>query len=262
MAQERKGEEQLPFFSRQWVSISGWLVGVVSLLLTIYFYYQSVSQPGLSFAENPVRTPVVKQGTASRLAVSFDGQPLTENVTAANVAIWNRGRKAIRRGAILERIVIRSRPNVRILEARVRRVSRSVVDFEVSQNTGRPSELELKWNILEEGDGASIQIVFAGDSDVEFTCTGVIEGQASVRHLRPELDDSSHPVQRGVAGISAFSMVIFTLTLFVLDRKAKLLYAGRRTGATSGWLLALAILALILYCVGWFAADPAPPFGF
>ena len=79
----------------------GTAASILGLLLAVYFYFGNVSYPELVYIVNPVRTIVVKQGTASRLGVIFDGQPLTQDVTAAQVALWNRGRQAIRRAAIL-----------------------------------------------------------------------------------------------------------------------------------------------------------------
>ena len=89
------------FFSNPWVGILSTAASIVGLVLTVFFYFRSASYPELVYLVSPVRTIVVKQGTTSRLGVVFDGRPLTQDVTATQVAIWNRGRQAIRRAAIL-----------------------------------------------------------------------------------------------------------------------------------------------------------------
>src|ERR1700682_4028884 len=111
------------FFAHPWVGIIGSVASILGALLAIYFYLHSVSRPELVYYANPVRTVVVKQGTASRLSVSFDAPLVTQDVTAVQVAIWNRGRQAIKREAVLEPIVIRTEPRVTILEATIRRMS-------------------------------------------------------------------------------------------------------------------------------------------
>ena len=95
------------FFKHPAVGILGSLAGIIGIPLAIYFYTQTALYPDLVYYVNPARAAVVQQGAASHLTVSIDGQQITTDVSAAQVAIWNRGKQAIRHESVLEPIVIR-----------------------------------------------------------------------------------------------------------------------------------------------------------
>jgi hypothetical protein len=171
-------------FANPWVGIAGSVASLVGVLLAVYFYDASIRYPELVYYVSPARAVVVKQGTASRLAVSFDGRPIAQDATAVQLAIWNRGKEPIRHAAVLQPLVIRTDGKTPILEATIRRKSRDVVQLEVNQSRMASGELELSWNVLEGGDGGALQIVYAGGPDVRVHCTGVFEGQPAIRELR------------------------------------------------------------------------------
>lgn len=174
----------LDFFANPWIGIVGSLASLVGVILAVYFYVAASRYPELVYYISPARAVVVKQGTASRLAVSFDGRPIAQDVTAAQLSIWNRGKESIRRGAILQPLVIRTDGKAPILEATIRKKSRDVVQLELNQSKMGAGELELSWNVLESGDGGLLQIVYAGGPDVGLQCYGVFEGQRAIRELR------------------------------------------------------------------------------
>jgi len=158
------------FFSNPWVGILGTAASTVGVFLAVYFYFQGASYPELVYFVDPLQTVVVKQGTASRLGVVFDGHPLTQDVTASQVAIWNRGRQAIRRAAILQAVTITTEPRAPILEVTIRRTSRDVVGFDLDRTRLAGGEVPLSWNILEQGDGAVVQLVYAAGLDTRIRC--------------------------------------------------------------------------------------------
>jgi hypothetical protein len=153
------------FFAKPWVGIVGSVASIFGVLLAVYFYFHTNGFPELVYYVNPARAVVVKQGTASRLTVLFDGRPLNQDLSAAQVALWNRGRQAIRRAAILQPIIIRTEPRVPILEATVRRTSRDVVSLDLDRTRLADGEVSVSWNILEQGDGAVVQVVYAAGPD-------------------------------------------------------------------------------------------------
>ena len=115
------GGTLIRFFKHPAVGFVGMLVGIIGVLLSIYFYYETLRSPDLVYYINPARAAVIKQGAASRLTVSDDGQPISTDVTATQVAVWNRGKQAIRQASVLDPIVIRTEPSVPILEATIER---------------------------------------------------------------------------------------------------------------------------------------------
>lgn len=174
----------LAFFSHPLVGMIGALASVIGIPLAIYFYYQSSTQPELVCYVNPARAQVVKQGAASRLTVSFDGQPISTDVTAAQIAVWNRGRKAVRPETILDPFVIRTEPSVPILEATIRKTTRDVIALKIDRTRLAKGEVPLSWAILEQDDAGVIQLVYAAGTDTKIQCQGVIEGQRAIRELK------------------------------------------------------------------------------
>ncbi len=172
------------FFANPWVGIFGSIASIVGLILAVYFYLVSVRYPELVYYESPVRAVVVNHETASRLAVSYDNRPITEDVTAVQLAIWNRGNEPIRRAAILQPLLIHTEGGAPILEVSLRKISREVVRLELDQTKIETGELRVTWNVLESGDGGILQIVYAGGPEVMIHCSAVIESQPTIRELK------------------------------------------------------------------------------
>jgi hypothetical protein len=160
--QNHKLDRLVSLFKHPAVGIIGSLSGIIAIPLAIYFYSQTVSHPELVYYVNPAKAVVVKQGATTRLAVTLDSRAVTTDITAAQVAIWNRGKQSVRRESVLEPVVIRTDPSVPILEATIRKQSREVTRLNVSQDELSKGELSISWAILEQGDGGVIQLVYAG----------------------------------------------------------------------------------------------------
>jgi hypothetical protein len=258
------------FFANPWVGIVGSVASILGVLLAAYFYFQSVSYPELVYYVNPARAVVVKQGTASRLTVSFDGRPVAQDVTATQVAIWNRGREAIRRTAVLQPIIIRTEPRVPILEATIRKKSREVVALDLDQTRLVDGEVSVSWNILEQGDGGVVQLVYAAGPDTKIQCLGVIEGQPGIRELRYSGTIRSPAEQmRGermlryvlafmlLAGVAIFLLGLIMVRLLRRDKAHSL-------GIITYVMYVVApvlIIVLSLYMIFTWSL-PQPPFGF
>jgi hypothetical protein len=182
------------------------------------------------------------------------------------VAIWNRGRQAIRRAAILQPIIIRTEPRVPILEATVRRTSREVVSLDLDRTRLADGEVSVSWNILEQGDGAALQLVYAAGPDAQIQCLGVVEGQASIRELRYRGTIKS-PAEQMREG----RLVRYVLGLFVVCALVSLagsLWELRRSRdltsysfAALGMVLFVGMILFVVYMFFMYAI-PEPPFGF
>ena len=250
-------------FSNPWVGIVGSAASIVGVLLAVYFYFQSVRSPELVYYVNPARAVVVKQGTASRLSVLFDEIQISQDVTASQVAIWNRGREPIRQAAILKPIIIQTYPKAPILEATIRKKSREVVNLQMEQTRLSEGEVSLKWNILEQGDGAVVQLVYAAGPDIQIRCDGVIEGQSRVKEL--VFKDTSWPafdnwVRRNqvyfAVGLAIF-LTVFIILAWIFKKEVDL----PKTPLIIGTSVVVAIIGALLYLASW-SIIPTPPFGF
>jgi hypothetical protein len=246
-------------FSHPLVGMTGTVAGVLGLVLSVYFYVQSDKKPDFVCLVNPAQAVVVKTGESSALHVFFGDRELKSDVTAAQVAIWNRGNESIRPENILDQVTLCTNPQVPILEAVVRKKSRSVVDVSLDQSKLSSGVVGVKWNILEQGDGAIVQLVYAGPPSTQIQITGVIERQNQIRELkeRPVKErtfESNHFLEKAFGYIGILLGMVLLVMSLVVGR-----YAGSRR------LTVYVGISLAYVAIGFFflsLSPSGPPFGF
>lgn len=251
------------FFSNPLVGVIGTLASVIGVVLAIYFYFNGAQHREFVYMVNPARAIVVKSGQASKLKVLFGSEELHGDITAAQFAFWNQGKESIRNTNILETVMIVAEPSVPILEATVRKQSRDVVHVILDDHAASQGTLSLSWQILEAGDGAVIQIVYAGGTEVHLKARGVIEGQHALKELSGGAISSDASLNfKGKAKyifalfLSAMAAVCFwriwvRITLRTSDRRFYLI----------GYGVNLVLISILAYEV--FLSQPiGPPFGF
>jgi hypothetical protein len=158
----------------------GCLGSLASIIALPFAVFPGLAAPhkNLSFCINPVRTPIVQISKRSDVSVSYKGKPVAGNVTVVQVAIWNAGREPIKGDDILKRINLRTGTN-EIMEISILKETRDVSDFQLDSNKSATNSAGIKWRILEKNDGALLQIVYSGGSDIPVTLDGVLVGQPS-----------------------------------------------------------------------------------
>lgn len=166
------------------IGIVGSIASLISIPLAIYFYTETKQTPLLTYYIHPSRAIVVKAGQASNLTVNYANREIKNDITAVQIAIWNQGRSPIKAGGILRPIVIRTENNIPILEASIRKTSRDLINFKIDSADAEKGIVTLSWNILEQNDGAIIQLIYAGGPHARINLDGVLEGQAQILELQ------------------------------------------------------------------------------
>jgi hypothetical protein len=165
----------------------GPLIGLTGLSLAIYYHMQSIQERIPTYYVSPQRASIVNEtGPApSELQVLHNGVLVrASSIVALTVYFWNDGKMPIRKTDILEPLFINLPVNTEILEARILKVSRPVVKFEKSEISAEAKNaLPISFDILEKGDGAAIQITYAGQPDAPLEMSGVIVGAGTVRSM-------------------------------------------------------------------------------
>lgn len=154
------------------ISLSGWILTIIATLL----YVVDKNRVDLAYCESPTRSTIVGSAAVSGLRVQFNGRDIRGGVSSVKLLIWNRGTQPIRASDFRERIRIIARPEVDILQAQIEKQSNRYVGFQIVEPTMR-SELPLTWTMLERGEAAMIQIVYAGPREAAFRIVGAIAGQ-------------------------------------------------------------------------------------
>jgi hypothetical protein len=191
------------WFDHPAINVASLTVAVISL--TLYLTSQRVRQ--LEFYVSPDRAVVVKSGF-SDLHVLYQNQEIKDDVTAAQVTVWNAGYEPITTDAVLSTVAIVTEPKVKILSASIRRVSRDVITFHADQKLLPTSIVPLSWKILEHGDGAVVQIIYLGDPRVKLKVIGTIEGQSQIRGFDPGGTIKSPSEQRKRAKYAQYASIL------------------------------------------------------
>lgn len=193
-------------------------VGLLGLLLGIfgvYAWWDSRSEPFLTGRVHSIRTILVSSEGTQTLQISANGKPIKGPVTAAQIAIWNDGKRPIKFDSVLEPIRVQTTPPVPILSVRVLRTTRELVKFNVDDSNRSEGMLTVRFRILEQGDGGLLQVTYVGDETVSFIGTGVLEGQRAfeVTEVRSRDDKEKN---KGIAQTTIWGKILGIAVLLVL----------------------------------------------
>jgi hypothetical protein len=262
------GNPVIRFFSNPIVGVLGSIASILGVGLAVFFYFAQQQGRDLAVLVHPVRVPVVKSGQASQLSVKFDGSDITTDVTAAQVALWNRGRLPIRSENVLRPVRLTT-PGCTILEATLRKQNRDVVGMGLDTSALAEGIVGISWNILEENDGGVIQIIYAGNGSVPIVLQGIIEGQRDLSRAHyysgavrePEEQMRSERHAGLLMGWVQIGAAIVTCVLAILS------YIRGGAVRKARWVLAGFILLMSIYLsaglfILLYVSSGGPPFGF
>jgi hypothetical protein len=236
----------------------GPVIGLVGISLALYFHAQAVQERTPTYYVSPQRAVIV-DATApglSELQILHRGQPVGNSVVAVTLYFWNDGRLPIRRADVLEPVAVQIAAGAEILEARIQKVSRPVVKF----STGEvPSDarnfLPIDFEILEKGDGAALQMIYAGTPDARIDVTGTIVGAGDPRILStstssqffkrsdPKASRRRQMILGSVAVFMGGLMFVGVLVLWIRTR----LVADLERRRSRRWRLALLLVFSLFY---------------
>jgi len=163
-----------------WLSIVGTFGTLLGVGLSVYFYQASKIKPLLTFSIHPLRTELQRPDFDKELGFIYKGKPVeSESITSIQMSIWNAGTRSIRDSDVLEPFRLMLPDGAAILSARVKKTTRPICGFEILDNQAdyKSGTCHLKWRILEPGDGAVLQIIYAGSSRRDPKLEGAVEGQ-------------------------------------------------------------------------------------
>lgn len=276
------------FFSHAAVGIVGSIASVVGLGLAIYFYSAGRGERDLVYTVHPVRTVIAEASESGSLSLLFDGEELVGlDIVAARVAFWNAGELSVRPEHVLEPVILRLAGSARVLRVRITSSSRPVtrIEAEIDSMRGESASVSLDWRILERGDGAVVELLFAGPRDATLELVGTIEGQGSPRLLQPrtQVRAPSEQYQFAISEsrqllVVATIMLVMVLLLgggtFRIFVQRGELYSRLKEGVGPfplllRWfpavLVVYVLLALGFFAVAfwnWRTSHVEPPFGF
>lgn len=153
---------------------------VISIILSIYFYNPARSKPTLLV--DPVRTTIVDSRffpNSFLKLTNSDSVLIQSDVTALRVYFWNAGQQPIKPENVVQRLRIGLNDTAgKILDYKVLKVSRpDVVKIGLKPSENDPlRELLVEFNILEENDGFTCEVIYTGNPLSTVNLLGAIEG--------------------------------------------------------------------------------------
>jgi len=170
-----------PFINENWLGLLGILIGVIGLVACFYVYNLSKSTREPVFLVDPTRTEIIDSERFSETPLQIirpNGDEIKGDITSALFYFWNKGKKPIKFADILEPISIHLRDDKgEILDYKILKISRKITHLKIERNLSNPkSSLVVSFNILEQNDGMTCQLIYKGKPTAVFSISGTIEG--------------------------------------------------------------------------------------
>jgi hypothetical protein len=158
-------------------------LAVAGLAFGFYWYVNpKPPNPAPSYAVLPSRSLLVQghSSATSGVGVTYNGQTMSgQDIVALTIYFWNDGNAPMREGDVLTPFVLGLPVGTKVLDARVLAQTRSVCGVRAENLQNESGAVLVGFRILEHGDGAKIQIIYAGDPLAQVRLNGAIIGAAS-----------------------------------------------------------------------------------
>ncbi|TVL96887.1 MAG: hypothetical protein CV087_23120 [Candidatus Brocadia sp. WS118] len=166
--------------------VLGLVVGLIGIYLAIYFKLQSVEirEPiyyrgadwviinrGPGFIESPFKI------------IRSDGNEIKNDIYLTKIYFWNNGKKPIRKENILDGLNITLEDSVgTFLDYKILKTSRDIINFQVISDSLNPQKkINFSFDILEQFDGACIQLWIESIGYKDIKINGIIEGSSLIK---------------------------------------------------------------------------------
>ena len=241
-----------------------WVITGISLSLAFYFYTEAQKLPQLSYTVKPLRGVVVRSGHSSKMVVRYGNDVIETDITAAQIVFWNEGKRAIKKPDILKPVTIRTEKNAQILEVSNLRCTREVIHPALTRNELATGVTTVTWDILEQGDGCTAQIIYEGKPDLDIYVDGIVENQKNINLIAsPEgkiyRQAFNRPARKAFELYAVFILIFGILMVFVL-------ISPMASNSFPVWIR-IPLAVIMLCCIGvvfnhLLYGYVEPPFGF
>lgn len=232
------------WFKKNSWNLIGTFLGVLGVVTGYLFYRASLQIPALSFAEAFPAQAVIDYGVMSGSPVQLvrkDGRPVEKNVYSARLYVWNSGNVAFRSDAVLKNLEIAAN-DIEILDVKVARAVRPEITELVVERTGDLNGAQLRFKILEPGDGAALDVLYAAPDPRHFDMVGAIEGVKSFSPIEmvPSGEVALKTAWEAVKPIVGVGVLLLGVMVFawVAERVQKMLPKNKlveRMTQLAGW---------------------------
>lgn len=155
------------------------IIAVIAIGVCVYLYLKNKREKlpvcrYLNTTLEPRKLPL------SKYIKILYGEKELDRITRTRLILWNNGRESIQKSDIRGLLEIKLEPSAEVLESYVVKCSREVTGFRVTPIVEVGGKLTNRVNVtfdfLDKGDGASIEILHTGAEDTKPTFEGGIIG--------------------------------------------------------------------------------------
>lgn len=170
----------MDFLKRNFLGVLGTAVGILGIILSMYFYAASKQSREIAFITGPNHT--VFSDSASffdpgiKIISSKTGKEIDSNIYLNELTVWNKGNTSIRKTNILKPLKITYPQTTRIIGAFIIEQTRQDIVNATSSFTENSNTISISADILEPEDGFKIQIIYVNTTPQEAKLEGTIEG--------------------------------------------------------------------------------------
>jgi hypothetical protein len=213
--------------------------------------------------------PFFQSKPTNNFSVTYQGQPVTGDLSSAEIQIWNQGKQAIHGGDrihggdILQAITLKTTNGAAIYTATMS-TTRDVVGVSLNNSSNLPlGIMPIDFKILEHNDGIKVQLIYGGSVNMPLVLDGIIEGQKRITQFPSDEDTHSQLLETIFIsfGLASLTMIVY-LARIRNNTSPKSLIRNMQ------FYLFILIGATLIF-TGMFAGwqfghilKPKPPFGF
>ena len=206
----------IDILNQNWIGV---LIGIVSLFIGVLLAYAFRARSRLAARTNTLELVGPNAVLPHEIEFLFRGNKVP-NVTMSRIAIWNSGNTTLKGDQIVSTDPLRivTSPGSKILESTIRACTRDVNDFSCSIRSDLMNEAECRFDYLDSGDGALIQIIHTGDSKVKVlgTLRGVPKGIRVAETPRAQRQQTDSVLSRfGVIALGISFIMVGTVLLIL-----------------------------------------------
>jgi hypothetical protein len=157
------------FLNQNWL---GTAIGLIGIVIGVGVAYAYKARPRLAAQTNTLELVGANAVLPDQIEFLFRGNKVPK-VTMSRVAIWNIGNTTVHGGQIVASDPLRiiTSAGSTVLDATIRDRTRSVNDFSCVLRQDTSNEIECRFDYLDPGDGALIQLIHTGDDKLKILGT-------------------------------------------------------------------------------------------
>ncbi|MCC6373115.1 MAG: hypothetical protein IT236_19075 [Bacteroidia bacterium] len=166
---------------RNLLNILGFLIGILGIALSVYYYELSKREKDPTFIIDPIKFEILKSSSTHLAPIkilTLNGDEIKRDVTSLTFYFWNKGKEPIRPVDLLTNINFILSNNAKIIDFKILKRSRDVCKINLFKHNS--DTLRLDFKILEENDGFTGQVIFEGPETTQLNIATDIVGVKSI----------------------------------------------------------------------------------